>query len=290
MSRGYCFTWNNYTEEDVEFCSTLISLERPKVRYVVFGKEIAPTTNTPHLQGYIYFESKIKFDSVRKLLKNKCHIEVQRGTIDEAVDYCKEDGDFMEFGTKPVNGKRTDLDAVYDKIKSGVPLEDVILEDPNVYNYAHRAMHKLEDIQMRKRYRNFMTEGEWVYGPTGVGKSEYAFSNMSSTYVYPYDNSGWCDGYKQEEIFVLDEFRGQIPFNELLRMVDKHPNYSLKRRGREPIPFLSKKVIVTSSMHPREVFKNLSSSDSLAQLYRRFKIFRIDENGLHEETLASALA
>ena len=282
MSRGWCFTWNNYTDDNIEYVKSLIDSQKPKVRYVVFGKEVGEK-GTPHLQGYIYFENKQRFDSVRKLIKNN-HVEEQRGTIDQAVDYCKKENDFIEIGSKPVNGKRTDLDAVYAKIKEGVSIDDIIVDTPDVYNYAHRAMHKLEDVQMRKRFRNFMTEGEWIYGPTGVGKSEYAFSQIEKSYVYPYDN-GWCDAYRQQEIFILDEFRGQIPFNELLRMVDKHPNYSVRRRGREPLPFLSKKVIVTSSLHPRDVFHSLSGSDSLSQLYRRFKIYQIDEDGtLHEET------
>lgn len=282
MSRGYCFTWNNYSDEDIEYVKSLFESKRPKVRYLIYGKEIGEEKNTPHLQGYIYFENKVQFDTARKLFK-KNHVEQQRGTVDEAVEYCKKDKDYFELGEKPENGRRHDLEKVYSQIMEGTSIDDIILETPDVYNYAHRAMHRLEDIQMRRKFRNFMTEGEWIYGSTGTGKSEYAFSDIENSYVYPYDN-GWCDAYKQQPIFVIDEFRGQISFNELLRMVDKHPNYSVRRRGREPLPFLSKKVIITSSLHPREVFHNLSGSDSLAQLYRRFEIYKIGEDGdLHHE-------
>jgi len=32
---------------------------------------------------------------------------------------------------------------------------------------------------------------------------------------------------------------------------------------------------VTSALHPREVFKNLSANDSMEQIYRRFKIYKL---------------
>ena len=124
-----------------------------------------------------------------------------------------------------------------------------------------------------------MTQGVWIFGGTGVGKSEWAFEQGGeSFYVYPYDND-WWDGYKCEDCVIIDEFRGQLPYNVILRMVDKHPNFYVRRRCREPMPFVSKKVIITSSLPPWKVFKNLDTQDSLNQLYRRFKIFekKIDE-------------
>lgn len=121
-----------------------------------------------------------------------------------------------------------------------------------------------------------MTQGIWVFGESGSGKSEFAFSeyDTGNAYAYPYDN-GWWDGYKGQDVVIIDEFRGQIPYNEILRMVDKHPNYYVRRRNREPMPFVSKQVIVTSALHPREVFKNLSANDSMEQIYRRFKIYKL---------------
>lgn len=63
--------------------------------------------------------------------------------------------------------------------------------------------------------------------------------------------------------------------NELLMMIDKHPNYFVRRRGREPLPFTSKKVIITSSMSPEEVYHNLAENDKLEQLLRRIKVYNL---------------
>ena len=85
------------------------------------------------------------------------------------------------------------------------------------------------------------------------------------------DDKGWQDGYSGQETVIVNDFRGSIPYGELLNLVDKWPHF-VPRRGREPAPFLAKKFIVTSSLTPEQVYHNLAASDSLDQLSRRFKV------------------
>ena len=46
-NRNYCFTFNNYP--DTSLVDNLIC------KYIAYSKEVAPTTGTPHLQGYVTF-------------------------------------------------------------------------------------------------------------------------------------------------------------------------------------------------------------------------------------------
>lgn len=275
-SRGWCFTVFDYTENDVQ---TLLGLD---TQYIVLGREICPETGNPHLQSYMYFKNPRYFSAVKKLLKNTIdkypHLEEQQGTCKQASDYCKKELKYEEKGILPQQqGKRTDLDDIKEQILEGKKVDEIVIETPVIYHQYGRTLHKIEDLVMRKKFRNFQTEGEWVYGETGTGKSEYAFKDYSpdTHYVYKYDNSDWQDGYEQQDTVIIDEFRGQIPLNALLTMIDRHPNHFMKRRGREPLPFVSRKVIITSSMHPSEVFKNLSANDKLEQLFRRIKIIHL---------------
>lgn len=45
-----CSTLNNYSEEHYEFMKNYAS---KWAVYAIIGKETAPTTGTPHLQGYM---------------------------------------------------------------------------------------------------------------------------------------------------------------------------------------------------------------------------------------------
>lgn len=272
-SRAWCFTINNYTDDDVSKVNAF------ECRYMIYGYEVG-SQGTPHLQGFLYMNNDKTLSAMKKKFHPTAHLEPTKGTSVQASDYCKKDGKFVERGDIPQQGRRTDLVSVKDEILAGKKVDDIVLEDPELYHKYGRTLHKIEDLAMRKKFRTTMTEGVWIYGTTGTGKSETAFAgyNPDTHYHYKYDNSDWQDSYTQQDTVIIDEFRGQIPMHSLLTMVDKHPNHVMKRRGREPLPFISKKVIVTSSMHPREVYKNLNENDKLEQLLRRFKIINLNEN------------
>jgi hypothetical protein len=123
-----------------------------------------------------------------------------------------------------------------------------------------------------------MTKCDWVYGPTGTGKSHYAFSNYSpeTHYVYPNDG-GWWDGYVGQEVVIINEFRGGIMYSELLDLLDKYPK-QVRRRGREPVPFLAKLIIITSSKHPCSCYDGVyQEDDSIDQLLRRINLIKMDQ-------------
>lgn len=112
MSRGsqFCITHNNYTATDLQHYRD--EFTKSDVVYAVLGQEVAPTTGTRHLQGYVCFNSRKRIGAVRSRFPG-AHIEVARATAEQNRDYCTKDGDFTEFGCfaeVPFQGKRTDLD------------------------------------------------------------------------------------------------------------------------------------------------------------------------------------
>lgn len=249
------------------------------MKYLCFGEEVCPKTQRKHWQGCVYFFNKVSIKTAQKYLCiGNSHMEsFQKSDNEEdAVEYCKKDGNFKEYGIFPQQGKRNDLDILKNDIMEGnCTAEDIMLENPIIYHQYGRTLDKIEDIALRRKFRTEMTEGIWYYGRTGVGKSHITFEgfNPDTHYNVPNDK-GWWDGYRQQEVVILNDFRGDIAYNELLQLVDKFP-YNVRRRGREPMPFTSKKVIITSSLHPSEVYKNRNEKDSIEQLYRRFRVVEL---------------
>lgn len=275
--RNVCFTLNNFTEDEYR------RILGCGYKYIVVGKEVGES-GTPHLQGYIEFQNSRSFNALKKLMP-RAHLEKRRGTALQASDYCKKDKNYYEDGEISKQGTRGDLQDISDSILKGeLKVETIRKTDSELYTKYGRTFKELEDDYMRDIWRTEMTEGLWYFGKTGVGKTHKALDGLTpkNCYYKPKDNSNWWDGYRQQENVVMNEFRGEIPFGTLLELVDKWPAY-VNRRGREPMSFISKRVIITSSLPPEKIYKNVcNEEESIAQLYRRFKVYQITPDGVVE--------
>lgn len=113
----WCFTLNNYVE--TELVSLRESLSKEEVRYAVFGKEKG-SEDTPHLQGYVSFRKVKRFNAVKRLVGERCHLERAKGNEEQNYNYCTKDGEYEEFGERSTIGKRSDLEEFKEAVKSGI--------------------------------------------------------------------------------------------------------------------------------------------------------------------------
>jgi hypothetical protein len=165
---------------------------------------------------------------------NKAHVDVCRGSVEENVLYCqgpykkgdKEkpyNPDFIEFGEKPAQGARKDLNILRDSIKGGKKVDDICKESPVMVHQYGRTLDRLEDIYLRENWRTEMTKGIWLYGSTGKGKTHYwnkVLNYHPDTHYLWQKNEEFQCGYVQQKNVVIDEFRAQIPFGQLLELVN----------------------------------------------------------------------
>lgn len=278
--RDWCFTLHTSPAEPPQFYAD-------DAKYFIRGREICPSTGKFHWQCFVVWNYQKTFSAVKKLFP-KAHLEACRGSPDANIRYCRKEGKYDEFGKAPAQGERGDLLEVKEAIYSGEKTaETVMLENPSLYHQYGRTLDKIEDARLRRRFRTEMTQGIWYWGETGVGKSHKAFSGFTpeTHYNVPKDNN-WWDGYTQQDTVIINEFRGHIKYDELLELVDKFPK-EVSRRGRLPMPFTSKRVIVTSSLPPALVYHNRNSRDSIEQLKRRFKIVQLVKS--HDGTIMEIL-
>lgn len=266
--------WNLNTKEWFEKNKT-------QVRFVAYGEEVCPTSGRKHHQCFVYFHN-LRSSSNKNLGvigaefgSTHCYVKPMCGSFQQNEAYCAKEGSYTKLGDEPKQGFRGDLKESVDAILNGtIDADDIAVNDPTMYHQYGRTLRDVEAIALRRRWRTEQTLGVWMYGPTGVGKSHRQFEGYDpKTHYIKNLNEDWWDGYKGQEVVIFSEFRGQVRFGELLDLMDKWPK-SVKWRGREPVPFLAKKIIITSSKHPSELYANCD--DSLSQLYRRCEIIKIE--------------
>lgn len=95
--RSWIFTINNYTDQDVD------ELFMMNFKYMIIGFEIAPTTGTPHIQGYVqFYEQRLKRAVKHDI--HRGHIKVAYGNFEDNIAYCSKDDVWFEYGIKPTKG------------------------------------------------------------------------------------------------------------------------------------------------------------------------------------------
>lgn len=89
-SKRWCFTLNNYTEEEVGSIKASI---QEYCTFGTFGYEICPTTKTPHLQGYL--ELKLKDRPINKKYGwgNRISWRKAKGDKQSNIHYTEKDQD-----------------------------------------------------------------------------------------------------------------------------------------------------------------------------------------------------
>lgn len=259
-------------------------MEKYTWSYVICGRENCPSTNREHLDGYYEYPTprkiKTELNKFNKVFgKGFGDLQIARGSAAENYDYSTKEGkDFFEEGAPAVQGARKDLAQAHLEVKNGKSVDIICQEDPEIFHMYGRTLEKLEQIYQRKTWRTEMTKGIWYYGPTGVGKSVKAYEGFHPDTHYNYvDDNGWWDNYVGQEIVVINDFRGKIPYDLMLNLIDWVP-LSVKRRGKAPMPFTSKKIIITSSLSPTECYHNREENDKIEQLLRRLEVVKMDGN------------
>jgi len=99
--------------------------------------------------------------------------------------------------------------------------------------------------------RSWATHTTVLWGPPGTGKSMFAWESGGPDAFWlakPNSNRCFWDGYDGQEVVVIDEFSGWLPFSFMCRLLDRYP-MRVEKKG-SSVPFLAKRVIITSNTDP----------------------------------------
>lgn len=156
QARNWCFTLNNYGDEDVNRLSHLVETNS-HVKYIIFGRETA-STGTKHLQGFITFSIAKRLSNVKKIIGKNPHVEIARN-IQASIQYCKKENDFEEFGITSGGGqgKRNDVEAFKDAVKGGMlSLREIRDQHSDIYaRYPRFCLEFIDDHYPRPSVEQF---------------------------------------------------------------------------------------------------------------------------------------
>lgn len=278
QAKHWTFTLNNPTEGDQDALRTLGS----NVPYLVFGREVG-ANGTPHLQGYVDFGRRVRFNAAKDYIGANAHIEIKRGTPQQAADYCKKDGDFEEFGDlKKQQGKRTDWDRFTEWVVElgRIPSKrEVCKEYPSLYaRYKHAVFEiakahveppKLTASEPRMGWQHLVAgRAAGVPSERGIDFVVDPVGNAGKSWMCRYFVDRWPDRVQvlrvgrrddlafcideSKDIFAFDIPRGQMEFFQysILEMLKDRmvfsPKYQSEMKVLSHVPY----VVVFANEQP----------------------------------------
>lgn len=260
-SRAFVFTTNNPSSRNTPVLETL------GAKYLIYGRETAPVTGTPHLQGYVYFSNARTLRTVVAKLPGS-HVAVARGSCKQNYEYCTKAGDYDEYGEKPLNPEEKGEEEkerwrrTLSCAKEG-KLDDI---EPEMLVRYYGALKRIRNDFKVKPGCLESTCGIWIYGSSGCGKS-YAVQNTYPDH-YKKGHNKWWDGYDGEDVAYIDDLgRGDKWLGEfyLKHWSDRYP-FAAESKG-----FCGqirpKKFIVTSQYRIEDIWED---KETIEALKRRF--------------------
>jgi len=265
--------------------------------YACYQKEVAPTTGTPHIQGFMNLKKKERMAGIQKKL-GKVGVQLTlinaNGTPEQNRAYCSKEGgqDFVEIGQIEIvgQGKRTDLMEVAEKVLGKRPIAEIAAENPVEYIKYYRGINQLNFILTDIPDERPM-EVVLFFGDPNTGKSTKArqYARLYGKYFtlrQPNNGSLWWDGYAGEKSILIDEFKGWITPTHLNAILDKY-KLALDTKG-GTVYAMYEHVFITSNFPPEEWYgQNVIWNKQ--SLFRRLTNIYQYKGTTHEDSVITKL-
>lgn len=274
QAKKWCFTLNNYTQEEYDKCLELES------QYTIIGKEVGEQ-GTPHLQGFYYFNKRKTMRWIKRRTTDRIHLEIARGTVAENIAYCSKENNYTEKGERPQEqherggqaNKRKWDDAVEAAIEGrfeDIP-RDLWIRYKNSFKDEYQEHYKPKDLEIddRQMKEHFL----WLYGPTGTGKShmarQYAKNIDPEHGPYLKGLNKWWHQYKQQKVVIIDEANPKSceHLGHFFKQWADKWTFTAETKGSSFSEIRPEFIIVTSNYSIEECFP---SQEDYAPLKRRF--------------------
>jgi hypothetical protein len=254
----WVWTLNNYTQEEVDLLNSLVE-SSSDVAYVSYGYEVGEN-GTPHLQGHLELTRRLRLNQVKAILGQRLHLQVRRGSFEQAQEYCAKDGNVVTFGERVSkgSGKRTDLDELAEAIRNGGKKRELAVTFGKEFIKFRKGIDQYYDLFATKRFEIFHGPFRWAHsisrnkstifhGAAGIGKTEYAkYLLPNALFVSHLDDLG---GFNEDyEGIIFDDMSFvHLPRTSQIHLVDMENDRSIHIRYKTAtIPARTPKIFLTN--------------------------------------------
>lgn len=294
--RSWCFTLNNFTDEEVA------SINSINATWLIYAREVGQN-GTHHLQGFIHLKDGKTMNAMKKVKGlERAHFESMRGTFaDQRVYISKgeqEKEEWIQYKSAGLNyGKNADvwesgqqpLDPKEKGVKGG---EKEKARWENTLALAKQGKIDEIDADIQIKYYGTLKKiacdyrttpphlsdvcGVWIYGRPGIGKSRFARDFWKGYYTK--DHTHWWSGYNNEPAVLLEECdpvnaKDKSKFATMLKLwADRYP-FTAEIKG-SSLYIRPQRLIVTSNHTIEELWPNASPGLAIS---RRFISINFDK-------------
>ena len=257
------------------------------------SKEREDGTHYRHAQAAVHFAGKKTGKQLKTIFaETKAHIEPAKNTAalikyvqksDTHVSGPYKFGAWEELEKKNQNqGKRKDLDLLEEAILSGKTFTEIMNDstlNQSLDRHRRWAVDRLNAFKCGKfewerrgiDEHGMMLSCDYIFGESGLAKTTTVqdFFGLKNCFTVTNYSTGFpFDLYSGQEVLILDEFKGELPFKELLQIMQGAPyRCNIKGGG---VWAAWKKVVIISSVPPLAIYLGLEKGDGRRkQFWRR---------------------
>lgn len=284
-AKRWVFTVVNYTQDDEELIRIFGS---SSCKYLIAGRETAPTTGMRHLQCYMMLNDLWYQRSILAMMKRNdgsCminFIQPAKGTTEQNYKYCKKEGDFFEIGELPsyIVEKAEKEEKTKQIMKDWISLSPEEFEDKWPYQAIHWR-RKLMEWEASRATSAGAWDGDlrlknyWIFGSPGTGKSRWARSQVSCGQCYCKLTNKWWGGFdhRDHRLVLMEDFPqdGKYLAQHMKIWADRYTFTGETKGGQIVVNPGSFFLVVTSNFGIDEVFDGVDCE----ALKRRFTSIEI---------------
>lgn len=238
--------------------------------YIAGQLECGAETNYLHWQLLVVFRRSVRLAAVRKTF-GPVHAELSRSAAADSYvwkdDTAVADTRFS-LGTKPVRRQsKLDWELVLDCARRGdlgsIPGDIQVRYFGNLLRIG--SYYAAPGAMVRQCFL--------YWGKTGMGKSRAAWTAAGLDAYSKSPTTKFWDGYRSHRNVVIDEFRGGISIEHLLRWLDRYP-VLVEIKG-SAVPLMAENIFITSNI-PIDLWYPGIDLETLNALKRRINVTHFD--------------